>query len=307
MHTYLSAGAAFVDPAGTVMAADPGFLAGLGLEGGDPTGALRARAEGSPALRALLAGEGPPVARVDGANGAGAVELERVPARAGALLLVRPAGGQEWLEHAARSEGLTRIAAGVAHDIKNPLNAMSLQLALLAEKLSTTPEASGAAASHLGALRDQVVRVNEILRRLVDVADPSAPLGYTDVGALLADAASLLGHDARRRRVALTVDAHAGAVRTGADAARVGRLLLGALARAVAATPEGGRLAVRATVEGEWAVVRLEQAPGDPAPESGYYSEVAAAAAEALGGRLDVSREGGEQRTELRLPRNDRS
>ena len=180
-------------------------------------------------------------------------------------------------------------------------------VALLAEKLSATPEASGAAASHLGALRDQVVRVNEILRRLVDVADPSAPLGYTDVGALLADLASLLGHDARRRRIALAVDAHAGAVRTRADAARVGRVLLGALARAVATTPEGGRLAVRAAVEGEWAVVRLEQAPGDPAPETGYYSEVAAAAVEGLGGRLEVSREDGQQRTELRLPRNDRS
>lgn len=296
-----------MDPAGTVIAADPAFLARLGLDGGDPTGALRAKVEGSPVLRALLAGEGPPVARLEGANGADAVELERVPATAGALLLVRPAGGQELLEHAARSEGLTRIAAGVAHDIKNPLNAMSLQLALLAEKLSATPEASGAAASHLGALRDQVVRVNEILRRLVDVADPSAPLGYTDVGALLADLASLLGHDARRRRIALAVDAHAGAVRTRADAARVGRVLLGALARAVATTPEGGRLAVRAAVEGEWAVVRLEQAPGDPAPETGYYSEVAAAAVEGLGGRLEVSREDGQQRTELRLPRNDRS
>ncbi|ABC81327.1 histidine kinase [Anaeromyxobacter dehalogenans 2CP-C] len=307
MHTYLSAGAAFVDPAGTVIAADPGFLAGLGLEGGDPTGALRARAEGSPALRALLAGEGPPVARLEGADGEGTVELERIPASAGALLLVRPADGQEWLEHAARSDGLTRIAAGVAHDIKNPLNAMSLQLALLAEKLAASPEASGAAASHLGALRDQVVRVNEVLRRLVDVADPSAPLGYTDVGALLADAAALLGHDARRRRVALAVDAHPGAVRSGADAARLGRLLLGTLARAVATTPEGGRLAVRAATEGEWAVVRLEQRPGDPGPESGYYSGVAAAAAEALGGSLEVIREGGEQRSVLRLPRNDRS
>ena len=45
-----------------------------------------------------------------------------------------------------RSQGLTRLAAGLAHDIKNPLNAMALQLALLADKLSIRREASSAAA-----------------------------------------------------------------------------------------------------------------------------------------------------------------
>ncbi len=57
MHDYAS-GAAFVDRAGSVLAADAGFVALLGLEGGDATAALRARAEAVPELRALLAGEG---------------------------------------------------------------------------------------------------------------------------------------------------------------------------------------------------------------------------------------------------------
>lgn len=306
MHTSLSTGAAFVDPSGTVLAADPGFLSGLGLQGDDPTGALRSWAETSPAFRSLLAGEGPAVARLERSDGA-RIEVERVAGAAGVLLLVRPPEWQECLEHVARSEGLTRLAAGLVHDIKNPLNAMSLQLALLADKLSASPEAAGASSAHLGALRDQVARVNEVLRRFLDVTDPSAPLGFTDVGALAADVASLFAHDARRRRVALTVEAHAGAVRTAADPARVGRLLLGMVARALAATREGGRLAVRAVAEAEWAVVRLGQGAGDPGPETGYDIEVASATARALGGDLEVLHEGGERRTVLRLPRNDRS
>ena len=105
-----------------------------------------------------------------------------------------------------RSRGSQRPAAGVAHDIKNPLNAMALQLALLADKLSPG-DAGAASATHLAALRDQIVRVNEVVRRFLDVTDPSAPLGYTDVGALAADTASLFAHDARRRRIELHVDA----------------------------------------------------------------------------------------------------
>lgn len=305
MYTF-ARGAAFIDRSGAVVAADSGFFAQLGLAPGDAAAALRARADESPELRALLAGDGPGIAQVAGAGGE-PVELVRVSAGgAGALLLAQAPRGVEWLEHAMRSQGLTRLAAGLAHDIKNPLNAMALQLALLTDKIASAPDAAAASAGHLGALREQIGRVNEVVRRFLDVADPSAPLGYTDVGALVADTASLYGHDARRRRIELVVDAPRGVVRTRCDPARVGRLVLGLQSRALAETPEGGRVTVRAEATGEHAVVRVEHLAGDPDPETGYYTGVVAAAAEALGGDLMGSREDGTVRVTLRLPRNDR-
>jgi signal transduction histidine kinase len=258
-----------------------------------------------PELRALLAGEGPPVVRVPGADGT-PVELERVPGGTGVLLVARSGVAIEWLEHAMRSHGLGRLAGGVAHDIKNPLNAMALQLALLGEKLSASEDASAAAASHLGHLRDQIARVNEIVRRLVDVAEPSAPLGYTDVGALLGDVGSLFAHEARRRRLDLAVEAQPGTVRTDCDPARVGRLVLGVFARALAETPDGGRLAARAEARGAVAAVTIEHVPGESEPELRYYSEVAAAAAKALGGDFSHGRQDGVERLALALPRNER-
>ncbi|HUL60086.1 MAG TPA: histidine kinase dimerization/phospho-acceptor domain-containing protein [Anaeromyxobacteraceae bacterium] len=301
MTTHLP-GAAFLDPAGAVVAADPAFAALLGLAPGDPTAALRARAGDAPALRALLAGDGAPAVVVPGP--AGEVEVERVPAGAGALLLARPLRAAEWLEHAMRSQGLARLAAGLAHDVKNPLNAMALQLALLAEKLSGAGDAAAAAAPHLAALRDQIGKVNAVVRRFLDVADPSAPLGDTDAGTLLADTAGLLAHEARRRSIALAVDAPRGAVRTRCDPARLGRLVLGLLTRALAETPDGGRVAAHAAGDGQGVQVGIAHAAGAPDPETGYYSEVATAAARALGGSLSVAREGGEERILLRLPGN---
>ena len=118
---------------------------------------------------------------------------------------------------------------------------MALQLALLADKLSSAGDAGAASATHLAALRDQIVRVNEVVRRFLDVTDPSAPLGYTDVGALAADTASLFAHDARRRRIELHVDAAPGGA-TRCDPGRVSRLVL---LLAAARRDAGGRAHVR--------------------------------------------------------------
>jgi signal transduction histidine kinase len=304
--TLVAAGAAFVDRTGAVLAADRGFLARLGGEDGDPGVALRAYAESNPELRALLAGDGPGVASLRGPDGP--VEVERVPAKGGALLLVREAGEDDRGEHALRSLVLGRILAGVAHDIKNPLNAMSLQLALLGDKLEGAAEVSRAAATHLAALREQIARVNEVLRRLAEVTDPTSPLGYTDLGTLVADVGHLFGYEARRRRVELVVDAHPGAVRTPSDPARVGRLVLGLCGGALALTPEGGRLVARAEAREREAALVVEHTRGDPASALGYDTEVLAAGASALGGTF--GREPGEQRMErlvLTFPRNGRS
>jgi signal transduction histidine kinase len=299
-------GAAFVDRSGAIVAADRGFLGALGVDGaeGAACAALLARVEASPALRALVAGDGPPVARLDGP--AGPVEVLRTATDGGALLVLGVGGDAERLEHAARSLALTRVAAGVAHDIKNPLNAMALQIALLSEKLASAGEAaSSAAAAHLGPLRDQISRVNEVVRRLLDVADPSAPLGFTDLGALAIDAAALLSHDARRRRVEVALEAPAG-VKTRCDPARVGRLVLALVHRALAGTPEGGRLGVRVEADRDDVRVVLDHAGADLGGGLGYDCDVAEEGARALGGHLDIERGADGHRVVLTLPRNRR-
>ncbi len=303
MYPFAS-GAAFVDRSGAVVAADDGFRGLLGLADGDPGSALRARADTVPALGAFLAGDGPAAIRLAGGDGA-ALALERFPAQQGALVVAHPERLGEALEHGMRSLALGRIAGGVVHDIKNPLNAMALQIALLGEKLSVSDEASAAAAGHLSALRDQVARVNEVLRRFLDVADPGAPLGFTDVGALLADVVMLFGHEARRRRIELTVDAPPGLVRTSCDPARVGRLVLGLFARALAETPDGGHLGAGAQANGAATAVGIEHAEGAPDPDR-YYTDAAVAAARLLGGNVAEERRDGVARLTLTLPRNEK-
>ncbi len=303
---HYATGAAYLDRTGAVLAADTGFLAALRLAPHDPTGAFRERAESTPALRAFALGQGPDVLQLD--LGDGLLELHREAGGGGGVLVtVRTPRLQECLEQCERSGALTRVIGGVAHDIKNPLNAMALQLAILSEKLSVEDERAVATAPHLAALREQVVRVNEVLRRFLDVTDPGAPLGYVELGGMVADVAGLFAHEARRRRIQLVAEPPRGVARTAGDPARVGRLLLILVAGAMASTPDGGRVEANVEIDDGQAILRLSHAVGDGERESGYDRGVVAAAAAALGATLTEREEEGVQHVLLRLARIERT
>ena len=213
----------------------------------------------------------------------------------------RPAQDAE-AEHALRSRVLARVLAGAVHDIRTPLGTMVMKLQLLRDAAGDggMPEQLP---QHLRVLDMQVERVTEILRKVSSALEPSAPLGWVDVAELLADVAGALGYEARTRGVTIAIEPRTGAARSGADPEAVGRLLLCAYGRALAGTPSGGRLAARAISRGGAAVVELERTPGDPGDGVGYDWDVLAAAAEALGGRLERTRDPETERVALTFPR----
>jgi phosphoglycerate-specific signal transduction histidine kinase len=207
------------------------------------------------------------------------------------------------LEYALQAVSLARLAGSVAHEVKNPLNAMALQLALLGDKIGSSSGAlASACAGNLGSIKTQIGRVNEVIRRYLDVADPPHAEGF-DAGGLLADAANLFGHEARRRRVALTCDAQPGTLRAAGDPARVARLLLGMFWRAITGTPEGGRMVARAAAHDGEVSLTLEHAAGPADPGTGWMGAVVAAGAESLGGRFEEGPAGDLVRVTLVLPR----
>ena len=149
--------------------------------------------------------------------------------------------------------------------------------------------------------------MNEVLRRFLDLTDPSAPLGYTELGALLAEAVALLGHEARRRRIQFAVRAPRGAAKAKGDPVRVVRLVLVLLAEAMADAPDGGRIDAAVERAEQQAVLRLSHPVDDRGAEPSYDLEVGRTAAAALGGALAEHREEGVRHLELRLPRVERT
>jgi signal transduction histidine kinase len=301
----ISEGSAFLDRSGRVLAADATFRACLRLPAGDATAALRERAAGDPALAALLGGAGPDAVHLAIEDGADCA-ITRTASDAGFLLRARGSDAglpEPVLEHAMLAIALSRLAGSVAHEVKNPLNAMALQLALLGDKIASASDAlASTCAANLASLKNQIGRVNEVVRRFVEVSDP-APSGSFDVGSLLADATTLFGHEARRRRIVITCEAAPDSLRATGDPARVARLLLGVLMRALTGTPEGGRLLARALPSGADAVLAIEHGRGAPDRSLAWMGEVVGAAAAEMGGRLEESTAGDVARVALVLPR----
>jgi len=208
-------------------------------------------------------------------------------------------------ELAMHGLGLSAAAAGIAHEVRNPLNAIVLQLALVTDRIGAHPELAQACASHLAKVRDQIGRVDEVVRRFVDAADP-APGPWVEVQRLLRDAAVLFTHEARHRHLALAIGDAPCSLRARGDAPRVERLWVGLVLRAIVETSPGGSVRLSAAVEGREVVLCVEHGPVQPSASLAWIGAAVGDGARALGGRLEESRAGERARSELRLPTESR-
>ena len=185
-----------------------------------------------------------------------------------ALVLVRRLFGPErtqelelihaQLMHQEKMAALGTLAAGMAHEIGNPLASMSSELELL-ERMWDPDEAKAS----LPVLRDQVRRMSKLLRELVDFGRrPTDDLVFFDPAALLHDAARLLRHDPRGKGVTVEVDATPGTVELHTSRDRLMQVLVNLGINAFDALDGTGHVTYRLDVRPD--AVRLEVSDDGP-------------------------------------------
>ena len=208
--------------------------------------------------------------------------------------------GRARLAQAEKLAALGRLAAGIAHEVRNPLGVIRASASMVQEAFDRGTDDHRAC----DLIRDEIDRLDGLIAALLTFAKPTRmSLGETAVEPVVARAATL----AAEARAALSVktDVRAGAVR--ADADLLTQVLLGLVvnaAEAGAATVE-----IRATEEGD--ALRLEVADDGPgvAEEdvptlfepffttkdtgTGLGLSMALRIVEAHGGTLDVDAKGG--------------
>jgi len=160
------------------------------------------------------------------------------------------------LEHNERLSQLGKMAAGIAHEVGNPLAAIS---SIVQTLLVQTQEES--ARERLLLVKEQVGRITGIIRQLVEYSRPATerprPL---DMNELVRDAARLMRYEPRARGVDLTLELDDHLPRAIGLPHQLQQLFLNLLHNAMDATE--GRpwraVRVRSRREGEWAEFSVE-------------------------------------------------
>jgi signal transduction histidine kinase len=105
---------------------------------------------------------------------------------------------------AAREALASRLVDSLLHDVRNPLNALSINLDVLIEKIKREAggEVPAGQQKNLKAMRDQIFRVDAVLRQFADFLSSLPRTEPTpDLSGLVATTLTVLGHECRRQMV----------------------------------------------------------------------------------------------------------
>lgn len=147
-----------------------------------------------------------------------------------------------------RYMGLGSLAAGLHHEIKNPLAALSLHVQLLQEQLGH--HAPREAAQMLGVVRSEVGRIGEVLESFRDFAsNERLNVDSVNLRELINQQVELVRPRAVQQDITVEIQLPDNEMpEVIADRVRLEQVLLNLLVNALDAMPSGGRLRVEAYV-----------------------------------------------------------
>ncbi|MFL2480638.1 MAG: nitrogen regulation protein NR(II) [Verrucomicrobiales bacterium] len=162
-------------------------------------------------------------------------------------------GEKEKLE-SERLNALTMLAAGVAHEIGNPLNSMNIHLQLLERKLKkAVPDLYEAELRDLiDTSADEVKRLDHIIDQFLKAIRPSQPqLEPTDVNALVKESMRFLEPEIKDRGISLTLELRSALPPLQLDSDQIKQAFYNVVKNASQATAPGGSITVRSDLSDE--------------------------------------------------------
>lgn len=168
------------------------------------------------------------------------------------------------LFHAERLTTVGRLAAGIAHEINNPLEGMSNYLTLARDALGRGD--AGAAARHVIAVRQGLDRVAGIVRQVLAHADPAkAPKTPVDVNVVLRETERFVESRREFSHVRFLLALAPEPVVVSGSPVMLGQVAVNLILNACEVQPDGGEVTVTSRRDGDRAVVEFaDRGPGIP-------------------------------------------
>jgi signal transduction histidine kinase len=147
---------------------------------------------------------------------------------------------QERLLETERLAAIGKIAASVAHEVRNPLSGIRMNLQLLQQQLAR----SGGADESLAIALTELERLDGIVQEMLVLGRKAEPrVEAVDLAGIAREVLDLLGRRLEHAGVEAVLEGAAAPAR--ADAAQIKQVLLNLVINATDAMPRGGRLTVR--------------------------------------------------------------
>jgi len=162
---------------------------------------------------------------------------------------------RDQLTRSERLASIGRLAAGVAHEINNPLTGVLTFAHML---LKDAPEGSRQK-EDIQTIIDATMRCREIVRGLLDFSRQSEPqMRPLDLNAVLRDALNLMQNQVRIGHVEVVEEMAQDLPETVIDARQIQEVAVNGILNAIDAMPDGGTLTVRTRTVGDTASAWIE-------------------------------------------------
>lgn len=153
-----------------------------------------------------------------------------------------------------RLGALTMLAAGVAHELGNPLNSLNIHLQLLERRLKkTVPDLYEAELREsIDIATGEVKRLDHIIDQFLKAIRPARPeLKTVDLNALIQEAMRFLGPELEDRQIAVRLELHSALPALQLDADQIKQAFYNIVKNAAQATAPGGSIAIRSDLTEE--------------------------------------------------------
>jgi PAS domain S-box-containing protein len=169
---------------------------------------------------------------------------------------------QSLVSYSAKLAALGRLTSGVAHEVKNPLNAMMIHVELLKERLE---DAGPDVKQSLEVIGGEIRRLDRVVQGFLKFMRPQElTLKPVDLNAVLQSVGALLEAESQSHGVRFVLDLDAALPAVSADEELLRQAFINILQNAVQAMSQGGAVRIRTRAEGlDWVrVVVTDQGVG---------------------------------------------
>jgi signal transduction histidine kinase len=151
-------------------------------------------------------------------------------------------------EREVRTERLAvvgRMASAVAHEIRNPLNSISLNIDVLADMLEKPENYTNKGRDVIRAVQREVDRLNEITEDYLQFGRmPRAMIGPCNVSLVVRETCDFMSGEFGERRVSVSIVSFDETAKVLSDEGQLRQALVNILRNAVEAMPDGGTIAI---------------------------------------------------------------